>query len=211
MRTSFLDPSRTIIGRCLTVLASLVLMANSIAPAIAVTLQNPRNHPVKPGPKPVQMKGVPRMDTSMKGLPIRVRKNEQISWLNERTQLNRRVTLADLAIAKGDAKVSGKSAKRADALIHLGEFAMVGREEPIEALGYFDKAIVAAPAGSRERGVAALDHGLAEVIRGAYAEAVGEFGHILRAKPRGANLKLVMNQFAHAKACLGYHQQHANL
>ena len=56
-----------------------------------------------------------------------------------------------------------------------------------------------------------MDHGLATLYKGAYVQATGEFLHILKANPQGANRKLVTNFYAHAKACAGYHQQRTNL
>ncbi|MHB8723739.1 MAG: DUF6531 domain-containing protein, partial [Steroidobacteraceae bacterium] len=158
------------------------------------------------------MKGVPRMDLSRQGKPLRLAAGTgELTNLDGQGQLKRPVTSANLAAWNAAAGIAGKSEPKADGLIWLGEYALAGREAPLEAAKLFNRAIAAAPAKSREHGVAAVDHGLAELYQGAYAVAYGEFAHILKAGAPGTERKQVAIYYAHARACAGYHAQRTAL
>ena len=202
---------RFAVGRALCVLTSAILLANSMAPAVAGTLQNRRDHVLKPGPKVPVMKGVPVMDLSKQGVLRHAAAHAHISRLDDQAKLAKPVRPADIAAWHQAAERPGKSSAKADGLIWLGEYSLAGRQEPVEATAYFDRALAAAPKSSPEHGVAAFDHALASLFRGAYAQAAGELGHILRAKPAGIDPKHVALVLADGRACAGYHQQHSLL
>src|ERR1022692_2601151 len=183
-------------ARLLCVFATAALLTNSVAPAIGATLRNRHQGVSKPGPKVPVMKGVPRMDLSKQGVAPRP-VAPSLSKLDDRAKLMQPVTAADLARWRAAAATPGKSRAKACANIWLGEEALAAREQPVEAEGYFNKALAAAPAKSREHGLAAVDHGLSTLYQGKYAVAEGEFDHILRVRSAGVDRKRVAILLTH--------------
>src|SRR5579863_7834435 len=135
---------RTPMGRMISVLCCVLLLANSVAPAIAATVQNKRNHVIKPGPKVPVMKGVPHMDLSKQGIVPKANLRS-ISKLDDDGTLKEHVYPTDIVNWRQAAATPGNSIAKADALVWLGEEALAGREEPVEAATLFNKALAAAP------------------------------------------------------------------
>ena len=119
--------------RLICVLTSVILVTNTVAPAVAATLQNRHRTVLKPGPKVPVMTGVPHMDLSMQGTPGGRPHAPEITKLDEQAKLTRPVTTSEAAAWRAASLKPGKSRMKADALIWLGEYALAGREEPAEA------------------------------------------------------------------------------